>query len=189
LEPENKSGGDLHQLIDSTAMKANKNWSRSFTSLKRFALLSVLVLLALQNTAAPSDKVERISRKDLKPAKDGMPEEKELTREVIIAPNIKLVARIEVSAKGNGSLRIANLDLKVFDGHEDGAYYEHEMLNIDFSDIDDDGERELVISGIVCFTDEKGDKVLRREAVVFIYALQFNRTFKQVYRNTDYQLD
>jgi hypothetical protein len=170
-------------------MNANKNWSRLFTSLKRFSLLSVFVLLALQNTAAPSDKVERISRKDLKPAKDGMPEEEALTREVIIAPNIKFVAKIEVSAKHNGSRRIANLDLKVFDGHDDGAYYENEMLNIDFSDIDGDGKRELVISGIVCFTGEKGDKVLRREAIVFIYALQPNRTLKQVYRNTDYQLD
>jgi hypothetical protein len=118
-----------------------------------------------------------------------MPEEEALTREVIIAPNIKFVAKIEVSAKHNGSRRIANLDLKVFDGHDDGAYYENEMLNIDFSDIDGDGKRELVISGIVCFTGEKGDKVLRREAIVFIYALQPNRTLKQVYRNTDYQLD
>src|SRR5437899_5551648 len=165
-------------------MKANKNWSRSLRSLKRYSLLSVLILLAVQNTAAPSDTVERISRKDLKPAKDGMPGEQELTSEVIIAPNIKLVATIEVTSKGNGSLRIANLDLKVFDDHDDGAYYENEMLNIDFSDIDGDGKRELLISGIVCFTDDTGDKVLRREAVVFIYALQPNRTFREVYRNT-----
>jgi len=112
-----------------------------------------------------------------------------LTREVIIARNIKLVAKIEVSAKGNGSLRIANLDLKVFDGHADGVYYENEMLNVDFSDLDGDGKRELVISGIVCFTGDKGDEVLRREAVVIIYSLQSNLTFKQVYRNTDYRLD
>ena len=63
------------------------------------------------------------------------------------------------------------------------------MLNIDFTDLDGDGKREMVISGIMCFTDEKGDKVLRREAVVFIYALQPNRTFKQVYRNTDFRID
>ena len=151
--------------------------------------MSVLVLLVLQITGAQGDTVERILRRDLKPAKDGMPEELELTREMIIARNTKLVAKIEVSAKHNGSLRIANLDLKVFDGHADGAYYENEMLNVDFSDIDGDGKRELIISGIVCFTGDKGDEVLRREAVVFIYALQSNRTFKLVYRNTDYRLD
>jgi hypothetical protein len=62
-------------------------------------------------------------------------------------------------------------------------------LNIDFSDINGDGTRELLISGIVCFTDEKGKVVLRREAVVFIYALQPNGTFKLVYRNTNIRLD
>ena len=162
---------------------------RPSTSVKQFSLLSLLVLLALQNPAAPSDTAGRISPKDLKPARDCLPEELELTREVIIARNIKLVAKIEVSAKGNGSLRIANLDLKVFDGHADGVYYENEMLNVDFSDLDGDGKRELVISGIVCFTGDKGDEVLRREAVVIIYSLQSNLTFKQVYRNTDYRLD
>ena len=118
-----------------------------------------------------------------------MPEELELAKEIVIAPNVKLVAKIEVSAKGNGSLQIANLNLKIFDDHNDGVYYENEMLNVDFFDIDGDGKREMVVSGIVCFTDEKGDKVLRREAVVFIYALQADRTFKQVYRNTGFKID
>ncbi len=170
-------------------MKPNSDWFGSLAHLKQFSLLSMLLLLVFQIAAAPGDVVERISRKDLKPAKDGMPGEEELSKEVVVAQDVKLVAIIEVSAKGNGSLRIANLNLKVFDDHNDGVYYENEMLNIDFCDIDGDGKRELVISGIVCFTDEKGDKVLRREAVVFIYALQPNRTFKQVYRNTDFRLD
>jgi hypothetical protein len=86
-------------------------------------------------------------------------------------------------------LEISNLKLHVFDSHDNGAFYEDGLLNIEFADLDGDGKRELVISGLVCFTDEKGDKVLRREAVVFIYALQPNRTFKQVYRNTDVRLD
>jgi len=45
------------------------------------------------------------------------------------------------------------------------------MLKVEFVDLDGDGKRELVISGLVCFTDEEGHKVLRREAVVYIYAL------------------
>jgi hypothetical protein len=72
---------------------------------------------------------------------------------------------------------------------DDGSYYEGEMLKVEFADLDGDGRREMVISGLVCFTDQKGDHVLRREAVVFIYALQPDRTFKQVYRNTDVRID
>jgi hypothetical protein len=78
---------------------------------------------------------------------------------------------------------------KVFDSHDDGSYYEGEMLKVEFADLDGDGRREMVISGLVCFTDQKVDRVLRREAVVFIYALQPDRTFKQVYRNTDVRID
>jgi len=142
-----------------------------------------------QIAAATGDGIERISRKDLKPLKDGMPGEQGLKKEVVLAPGVKLSAIIEVSAKGNGSLRIGNLVLKLVDDHSDGSYYEDGMLNIDFCDIDGDGKREMLISGIVCYTDEKGDKVLRREAVVLIYQLQPNRTFKEVYRNTTLRLD
>lgn len=170
-------------------MKPNGYWLRSLTHLKRFSPLCMVFLLGLQIAVARGDAVERISRNDLKPLKDGMPGEEGLQREVTLATGVKISAVIEVTAKGNGRLRIGNLDLKVFDGHNDGIYYENEMLNIDFSDIDGDGKREMLISGIVCFADAKGDKVLRREAVVFIYALQPNRTFKEVFRNTDFRLD
>jgi hypothetical protein len=139
--------------------------------------------------AASGDWIERISRTDLRPLKDGMPGEEGLQKEVVMAAGVKMSATIEVTAKGNGSLRIGNLNLRIFDSHNDGSYYEGEMLGVDFADLDGDGKRELVISGIVCLTDEKGDKVLRREAVVFIYALQPNRTFKQIYRNTEFRLD
>jgi hypothetical protein len=81
------------------------------------------------------------------------------------------------------------LNLKVFDDHNDGSYYENGLLNIDFADMDGDGKRELLISGIVCFTDEKGTSVSRREAVVFIYALRGGRTLKEVYRNTSFRID
>jgi hypothetical protein len=153
------------------------------------ATLSLLLLVLLQSAAASGATVERISRNDLQPLKDGMPGEEGFHKEVLVADGVKLPADIEVTAKGNGYLRIGNLNLKVFDTHDDGSYYEGDLLNIDFADINGDGKRELLISGIVCFTDEKGGKVLRREAVVFIYALQPDRTFKQVYRNTDFRLD
>lgn len=162
------------------------NRFRGIEAAKPLILLLLVVVLV---SAARGEATGRLSRKDLRPAKDGTPEEQELTKEVAFAPGVKFLARVEVTAKGNGFLRLANLNLKVFDDHNDGVYYEDEMLNIDFVDIDGNGKRDIVISGIVCFTDEKGDRVVRREAVVFIYALQANKTFKEVYHNTDFRLD
>ena len=118
--------------------------------------------------AAPSGPVERLSRNDLKPLKDGMPGEEGLEKKVVLAAGVGMSATVEVTGKGNGWLRSGNLKLKVVDSHDDGSYYEGEMLKVEFADLDGDGRRELLISGIVCFTDEKGAHVLRREAVVFI---------------------
>ena len=130
-----------------------------------------------------ANSVERISKSELKPTENGMPGEQELEKTIVLADDIKMQARIEVTNKGNGVLKISNLNVKVYDSHNDGSYYENWMLNIDFVDIDGDGKKDLVISGIVCFTDEKGDEVLRRESIVLIYILQSDLTFKQIYSN------
>ena len=142
----------------------------------------------LHTTSTHGAEIERILRSDLRPLKDGMPGEEGLKREIVLAPGVKMTATIEVTAKGNGNMRIGNLNLKVFDEHDDGSYYENGLLNIEFPEINGDGKRQMVISGIVCFTDEKREKVVRREAVVYIYALRPDRTFKEVYRNTKFRI-
>ncbi len=170
-------------------MKRNRTQFGALTKLIWTALLSGLLLLVLKAAAVPNTTAERISRKDLEPLKGGMLGEQGFKREIVLAPGVKMAATIEVSTKGNGSLRIGNLNLRAVDSHDDGSYYENEMLDIDFTDLDGDGKREMVISGIVCFTSEKGSTVLRREAIVFIYKLQADRTFKKVYWNTDFHIE
>ena len=135
-----------------------------------------------------ADSVDRISRTDLKPAEDGMPGEKMFEKNIALANGIKMQARIDVTPKGIGYLQIGNLNVKVFDSHKDGGYYENEMLNIDFVDIAGDGKKDLVISGIACYTGEKDDSVLCREAVVLIYTLLPDLTFKQVYSAQSWSL-
>jgi hypothetical protein len=151
--------------------------------------LYLLALLLFQPIVIPAATVERISRNDLHPLKDGMPGEQGLHKEILVAPGVNIPVEIQVTAKGNGYLEAANLKLKVFDSHDDGSYYEGGLLNIDFAEIHDDGKRELVISGIVCFTDEKQKATVRREAVVYIYALRPDGTFNEVFRNTNFRLD
>lgn len=135
------------------------------------------MLVAIQLAVAPKPcfaAIERISAKDLKEVKEAMPEQKLFQKDVLLAPGVVGTARIEVTAKGNGNLHLVNLNLKVFDCQDDGRYYENGLLIIDFVDLDKNGKRGLVISGVVCFRGEKTDTVLRREAIVFIYRLGLN---------------
>src|SRR5262249_24787066 len=96
------------------------------------ARLSLLLIL-LQTSVLCGATVERISRADLQPLKPGMPGEQGFHREVVVGNGVSMPADIQVTAKGNGYLRIGNLKLKVFDTHDDGSYYEHDLLNIDFA--------------------------------------------------------
>ncbi len=77
-------------------MTPNKRWLGTLSQIKRLSLLSALLFQVFQIAAAPGDTVERISRKDLKPAKVGMPEEEQLTKNVVLEPNINMVDTIEV---------------------------------------------------------------------------------------------
>jgi hypothetical protein len=151
-----------------------------------FALSLAFVTI---QAAALDENGHRISQADLKPTPSGMPGELSFQRMISVAAGFEMLARIEITSKGNGILGIANLRLKVFDSHDDGTYFENGLLNIDFKDIDGDGKREMIISGIVCITDENGKVPLRREPVVFIYKLDANLAFKAVYRSGKVVLD
>src|SRR2546426_1357131 len=90
---------------------SNAKWLASVIH-DQFPLLGMLCLLMFQIGGARNDTVQRISRSDLKPLKDGMPGEQAVQREVILSTGVKMSAAIEVTTKGNGNLRIGNLNLK-----------------------------------------------------------------------------
>ena len=155
----------------------------------RLCFWSFCALLLAITGCAFAGTTDRIGYDDLKPDTAGMPGELALRKEVMMATNLALTATIHVTAKGNGFLEIGNLRLKVFDEHNDGTYYEPGLLNIEFADIDGDGRKELIISGIVCVTDEQTETVLGRNAVVYIYKLQSKNSFVQIYTNTKLRLE
>jgi len=135
-------------------------------------------------------EVPGIRMEDLRPAKGGIPGEREFRQKVAFGAGVTFEASIEVTSKGNGLLKMANLNLKVFDSHDDGVYYENGLLKIDFPDLDGDGRREIVISGTVCFTEEKTGQFTRREPIVYIFRLSNNsRRFGLVYKSSTFQID
>lgn len=74
-----------------------------------------------------------------------------------LSSDISLPATIRVSTKGNGSLSVANLRLKVYDSHGDTRIYDNSDIKINLVDLDGDNLKELLLSGIVIYTGEKGD--------------------------------
>ena len=96
-------------------MSPKRNPSGLHPHADRLSLLSGLWLFlfaVFQVVAAPSGLVQRLSRNDLKPLNDGMPGEEGLETKVVLADGVKMSAIVEVTAKGNGWLRIGNLKLK-----------------------------------------------------------------------------
>jgi hypothetical protein len=80
-------------------MNPNNNPVPLLTRLKRIPPFGVLLMLLFQTSRAFSDKIERISREDLKPLKDGMPGEQGMKRAVMLATDVKMTASIESRPK------------------------------------------------------------------------------------------
>jgi len=75
--------------------------------------------------------------------------------EIKLGDGLTLLAEIAVSPRGNGSLIIGNLELMVYDDHDNGMVYSKEGVSITFTDLDSDGIKELVISGVLVYTGEE----------------------------------
>lgn len=91
---------------------------------------------------------------------------------------------MEVTRQGNGTLSILNLNLRLYDEHDDSAVYKTGSLDIDGVDLNDDGRIDLVVSGIVLHTGEKETDPKTEESVVFVYVQdssgsKFNRAYKK----------
>ena len=129
--------------------------------------LAALSVFAISRTDLPVEYT--IRRDQLRMQTQGMPNELYWSDELILGTGAVLPARVEVTSKGNGTLTIANVKVRVFDDHDDGMVYLGGMLGTRFVDIDRDGYLDLLLSGIVEFTGEIAGSVTRREAVVTIY--------------------
>jgi len=124
-----------------------------------------------------------IEMKDFVWPSDSIPGEQRYERVIEIGHGVSTRAVIEVTSKGNGILKIGDLRLRVYDDHDDGAYYLGSLLHIEFADVNGDDYRDMVISGIVSHGGEKEWEERKMESLVFIYRYDVERsTFVLVYR-------
>jgi hypothetical protein len=148
---------------------------------------SLIAFSLLMHVVGVAD-AQVLAEKDLRPDPDGMPGERVLQRTIDVGRRVKADVLIEVTNKGNGLLSVGGLALKVVDQHDDGALFAGGMAHVEFADIDGDGFKDLVVSGIAEYTDEKRDEVHERESFVFIYRYDAKaKAFKQSYAHASFK--
>ncbi len=119
------------------------------------------------------------------PAEDGVS-----VQRVDLGRGLVVDATSDITSKGNGTLNILNQSLFIYDAHDEGDVYEHGRLNVAFTDLDDDGYRDMVITGVVLYTYETGDDVIAdREAVTWVYTYEPDANgFALRYTNASFDL-
>ena len=151
--------------------------------------LSAFLLAALTLIGAPAE-AQVLTLSQLRQDPNGVTGECVHEQTIDVGGGVKFPARLKQTTKGNGALSIANLQLRVIDGHDDGALYAGEMPHVEFADLNDDGFKDLVVGGIVEYTDEKGDFVRDRESFVFIYRYDpKTNEFRRSYRRASFNLE
>jgi hypothetical protein len=103
-------------------------------------------------------------------------------RTVEVGRGIRLPVTIEVTVRRNGTLKVANLELRVLDEYDDGQLYEGGLLHVEFIDVTGDGLKDLVVTGIYVHTGEKEGDPATREPITSLYVFvpdkaEFRRAF------------
>ncbi|MFK5947351.1 MAG: hypothetical protein QM500_01110 [Methylococcales bacterium] len=112
------------------------------------------------------------------------------TRKFYLNKNFQLSAELQATSKGNGTLKIHNLYLRIFDQHDDGIIYENNLLNIDLKDLNGNGYNELIISGVLKHTGEKETDSASYSPFtqIFTYDCKIG-LFTQLYKLGDYSIE
>lgn len=141
-------------------------------------VVAALVLTAFSVVAG----AQVVRSAEFKPDPEGMPGEMRYDRMVDGGRGIRLPVTIEVTVRRNGTLKVANLKLRVLDEYDDGQVYEGGLLHVEFIDVTGDGLKDLVVTGIYVHTGEKPGDPVTREPITSVYVFEpgkaeFRRTF------------
>lgn len=98
---------------------------------------------------------------------------------------------LDITGKGNGTFRLRkDFLIKIFDIHDDGQLFLNDRLNVNSRDITGNGCNEIIITGIVGFTDEEGkiDGFLSFSSVSMIYAIKDGK-YERIFSDSPVELD
>jgi len=97
---------------------------------------------------------------------------------------------LEGTSKGNGTLKIHNLNLRIFDQHDDGIVYEGDVFNVDFKDLNDDKLNEIIITGILKHTGDNESDPVNDESFAQIFSFDCKLGFFiSLYKSGSYSIE
>ncbi len=101
--------------------------------------------------------------------------------------NHQFKARLEGTTKGNGTILIHNLLIRIFDQHDDGIIYKNGTLSLTTKDVTGNNIKEIILNGIVVYTGEKEADPVEYEALTYIYSLNCKTgVFETIYHYGNY---
>jgi len=104
--------------------------------------------------------------------------------------NLQFNVTLNSTPKGNGTLKIHNLNLRIFDQHDDGLVYEGGLLKIDFKDLNNDKLNEIIITGILKYTGDNESDLARYEAFIQIFNFDCKAgLFVSLYKTGGYSIE
>jgi len=108
--------------------------------------------------------------------RNGIPHELIAEKRVELGPGAVFDAEIEVTAKGNGLLRLANIRPRIYDAHNDTEMFADRLLTSRLADVNGDGYRDLILYGVKEVYDDKGNFLaFRPEFFLWIFLPRLNR--------------
>src|SRR5258708_1925978 len=93
------------------------------------------IAIAIALVATCPSRAQTIEERDFHPDTGSMYAERRYEKSFQIGPDRSIPVIIQVTNKGNGTMKVANLDLKVFDEHDDGQVFDPPLLHVEFVDI------------------------------------------------------
>jgi hypothetical protein len=102
----------------------------------------------------------------------GIPETQKLHGEVKIAKGVTLKYSFAITSKGNGSIEFPEIGIRIYDSHDDDITFKPYLLCVQLKDMNGDGYKDLVMSGVAEHWDDKIDgKLLSSNQInaIFLY--------------------
>lgn len=146
--------------------------------MNKFAICSVvfLILAGCFNIKQPERLLGAadLSKVNANYLDNGYAKEKFLSTDIDIASGIKLKAVVQVTGRGNGRFKVANISPAIYDVCNDTETYVGRLLSVYLFDVDGDGNKDLVICGVKEIRDEKSTRVIafRPEFMVWRFNLR-----------------
>ena len=114
----------------------------------------------------------------------------QVNRSVALNKRFKFVSQLEGTSKGNGTLTIHNLNLRLYDQHDDGVVYEGGSLRFDLKDLTGNGINELIVTGILKYTGETETDPVSFDSFTQIFTFDCQSgLFISLYKTGDFSIE